>query len=90
MGRMVKNAADSTASPYHSMQRTGRSMRAHTKTPPGTITGRRIPCTTNQISHYEFRIYLISSSTGQWSLPITSGWMQALTRRSRSFSDAMK
>ena len=34
--------------------------------------------------------YLITSSTGQWSEPITSGWMQALTRRSDSFCDAMK
>ena len=34
--------------------------------------------------------YAITSSTGQWSEPITSGWIQALRSRSRSFSDAMK
>ncbi len=34
--------------------------------------------------------YSITSSTGQWSLPITSAWMHALTSRSFSRSDAMK
>ena len=34
--------------------------------------------------------YSMTSSTGQWSEPITSGWMQALCSRSVSFSEAMK